>query len=60
MATKEVMQYECSLQGAFTEDTLAPILERLRGLCSSESPLHYREIVYRPPNAPGQPLPPSM
>eukprot|EP00026_Physarum_polycephalum_P006390 Phypoly_transcript_06432.p1 GENE.Phypoly_transcript_06432~~Phypoly_transcript_06432.p1 ORF type:complete len:244 (+),score=45.69 Phypoly_transcript_06432:756-1487(+) len=56
---KEVMQYECSMQGSFLDETLVPVLDRLRGLCSSESPLHYREIVYRPPNVPGLPPPSS-
>ncbi len=39
--------YECSIQGALADDVVVNVLERLRGLCSSETPLHYREIVYR-------------
>lgn len=39
--------YECSIQGAFGDDLIAQVLERLRGLCSNETPLHYRELAYK-------------
>jgi len=39
--------FECTLQGAVNDDNFGHLLERLRGLCSTEVPLNYREICYK-------------
>jgi len=48
-----VPQYECALHGAVSEENFFGLLERLRGLCYQESPLYYREIVYKSLPVPG-------